>query len=178
MKPPIAIATLVAALILLTAPASARVTAHSPTGFQTAHEVVVPLDPKAAYDAFVQIGHWWSSSHSFTGEAKNISIDAQAGGCWCEKQDGVISVRHMTVVHAAPASMLVFSGGLGPLQFMGVSGAMTVSFEAKGTSTRVTLNYAVGGYDPGNFKQLPEAVDGVIGEQVARYRNYAWTGKP
>jgi hypothetical protein len=158
--------------------ADAKVISQGASGFQTAHEVEVPLEPKAAYDAFVQIGSWWSSSHSFTGDAKNISIEPEAGGCWCEKKDGVSSVRHMTVVHAASGSMLVFSGGLGPLQFMGVAGSMTVSFEPKGKATRVTVNYAVGGYDPGNFKEISKAVDGVIGEQIARYGKFASAGKP
>lgn len=168
-----------AALVCLNATvADAKVISQGASGFQTAHEVEVPLEPKAAYDAFVQIGSWWSSSHSFTGDAKNISIEPEAGGCWCEQQDGVSSVRHMTVVHAASGRMLVFSGGLGPLQFMGVAGSMTVSFEAKGKATRVTVNYAVGGYDPGNFKDISKGVDGVIGEQIARYGKFAATGKP
>ena len=84
----------------------------------------------------------------------------------------------MTVTSAMPGVMLVFSGGLGPLQFMGVAGSMTIKFKAQDKGTHVTVAYAVGGYDPGNFKDISAGVDGVIGEQVKRYASFASTGKP
>jgi hypothetical protein len=74
--------------------------------------------------------------------------------------------------------MLVFSGGLGPLQFMGVAGAMTVNFkETKGTTT-VTLRYDVGGRDEKNFEEISKGVDAVLAEQFARYAKYVGSGTP
>ncbi len=158
--------------------ADAKVASQSATGFVVTHETDVTLDPKAAYEAFVNIGAWWSGAHSYSGDAKNISIDAKAGGCWCETLPNGGSVRHMTVINAMPGAMLVFSGGLGPLQFMGVTGSMTIKFKAQGKSTHVTVVYAVGGYDTDNFKDISTGVDGVIGDQIKRYASFASTGKP
>jgi hypothetical protein len=172
--------TVLALAAFLTIPpiAEAKVLAKSATGFVVEHKVELKTDAKSAYDAFLKIGSWWSSSHSFSGDAKNLSIEIKPGGCWCEALPDGGFVKHMEVVHAAPGSMLVFSGGLGPLQFMGVAGSMTVSFKAgKGAST-VTLRYDVGGRDDKNFEGISNGVDGVIAEQFARYATFADTGKP
>jgi uncharacterized protein YndB with AHSA1/START domain len=154
-----------------------KVLSQSATGFMITQEADVAVDPKAAYDAFVQIGRWWNDSHSFSGAARNISIEPKAGGCWCEALPNGGSVRHMTVIHANPGALLVFNGGLGPLQFMGVAGSMKVSFKARDNGTHVAIVYAVGGYDPDNFKEISKGVDAVLGEQMKRYGDFASTGK-
>jgi hypothetical protein len=158
--------------------ADAKVVSQNNTGFDVVHQADVTVDPKAAYDAFVKVGSWWNGAHSYSGDAKNISIDAKAGGCWCETLPNGGSVRHMTVVNANPGVMLVFSGGLGPLQFMGVAGSMTIKFKAQGKGTHFTVAYAVGGYDADNFKDISAGVDSVLGEQIKRYAVFASTGKP
>ncbi|MEO5721938.1 MAG: ATPase [Chthoniobacterales bacterium] len=164
---------------LLVVPAArAKVVSQSATGFVIAHETDVAVNPKAAYEAFVQISAWWSDAHSFSGAAKNISIEPKAGGCWCETLAEGGSVRHMTVVHANPGVVLVFSGGLGPLHFMGVAGSMKVSFKVQNNGTQVSIAYAVGGHDPDNFQAIAKAVDGVLGEQMKRYGDFASSGQP
>ncbi len=156
----------------------AKVLNTGPTGFVVEHKVELQTGAKSAYDAFANVGAWWSSAHSFSGDAKNIAIDAKPGGCWCETLPGGGFVKHMDIVHAAPGSMLVFSGGLGPLQFMGVAGSMTVSFQTAKNATTVTLHYDVGGRDDKDFAEISKAVDGVLAEQVARYAKFVKTGKP
>jgi arylamine N-acetyltransferase len=172
--------TAIALAAFLTIPsiAEAKVLAKSATGFAVEHTVELKTDAKSAYDAFIRIGSWWSSSHSFSGDAKNITIETKPGGCWCETLPDGGFVKHMDVVHAAPGKMLVFSGGLGPLQFMGIAGSMTVSFTAAKDTTTVTLRYDVGGRDDKNFEDISRGVDGVIAEQFARYAKFATTGKP
>jgi hypothetical protein len=56
---------------------------------------------------------------------------------------------------------------------MGVDGNMTWEFEDAGEGTRVTLNYAVGGYLKGGLDAVASAVDGVLGEQMTNLRDYA-----
>ncbi|MDZ4867052.1 MAG: ATPase [Alphaproteobacteria bacterium] len=172
--------TAIALAVFLAIPsiAAAKVAAQSATGFVVEHKVDVKGDAKAAYDAFIKVGSWWSSSHSFSGDAKNLTIETKPGGCWCEALPDGGFVKHMEVIHAAPGSMLVFSGGLGPLQFMGVAGSMTVSFKPGKGVTTVTLRYDVGGRDDKNFEGISKGVDGVIAEQFARYANFASNGKP
>ncbi|MEQ9563309.1 MAG: hypothetical protein RLN69_12380, partial [Woeseiaceae bacterium] len=69
--------------------------------------------------------------------------------------------------------MIRFNGGLGPLGLMGVDGNMTWEFEDAGEGTRVTLNYAVGGYRKGGLDAVAAAVDGVLAEQMTNLRDFA-----
>jgi hypothetical protein len=74
--------------------------------------------------------------------------------------------------------MLVFSGGLGPLQFMGVAGSLTVNFKTADGVTKVTMRYDVGGRDDKNFEGVSKGVDAVMAQQFDRYANFVKTGKP
>lgn len=172
------IALALAAFLLAPSIAQANVLAKSATGFVVEHKLELKTDAKTAYDTFVKVGSWWSSSHSFSGDAKNLTIETKPGGCWCEALPNGGFVKHMDVIHAAPGTMLVFSGGLGPLQFMGVAGSMTVSFQNANGVTTVTLRYDIGGRDDKNFEEISKGVDGVLAEQFARYGNVVKTGKP
>ncbi len=172
------IATFFTTVALVTS-AHATVTSQSPTGFTVAYEADVTVAPKAAYDDFVEVGSWWNAaSHSYSGDGKNITVDVKPGGCWCETLKNGGFVRHMTVEQADPGARLVFSGGLGPLAFMGVSGHMIVSIQAKGAGSHVKLTYIVGGHDPKDFKDIANGVDGVLGEAFKRYTNFTSTRKP
>lgn len=172
------LAIAVFALALATGGGQAKVAAVGSSGFVVEQTAEVKGDAKSAYDAFVRVGSWWGSNHSFSGDSKNLSIDTKPGGCWCEKLPNGGFVKHMEVVHANPGKMLVFSGGLGPLQFMGVAGSMTVSFANANGVTTVKLRYDVGGRDDKNFEDISKAVDGVLAEQFARYAKVAVGGKP
>jgi hypothetical protein len=153
--------------------ASAKVESAAPNGFAVKHEAVVKLTPQQAYDAFLNIGSWWDKSHTFSGDPKNIAIEAKPGGCWCEAMPNGGFVKHMDVGQVAPGKRLVFHGGLGPLHFMGATGAMTVTFAPTHGGSKVTLLYQVTGYDPDGFQKLGPAVDGVLGEQLAHFAKRA-----
>lgn len=163
-----AVAAAILTTVAFAAPAAAKVASSGQSGFAVTHEADVAAPPQAAFDAFLAISKWWSSSHTWSGDAKNLSLDLKSG-CWCETLPDGGYARHMTVVMAEPGKSLTLQGGLGPLMRMGVAGAMTVHFETKGAGTHVTLTYAVGGYDPGNFSALSKGVDGVLDEQFKSY---------
>jgi hypothetical protein len=151
------------------APASAEVVSAGANGFQVRQQVVVPASPAAAYAQFVKIGAWWSKDHTYSGDARNLKITPRADGCWCERMQDSGSVKHMEVVFAQPGDKLVFAGGLGPLQSMGASGAMTVTFEKDDAGAKVTLTYIVSGYAGLGFDKIAAPVDGVLNEQIKRY---------
>lgn len=156
--------------------ASAEVVAPSDVGFEIRHVVQVKAPPAKVRAAALDIGRWWSSEHTFSGKAANLSIDAT--GCFCERlPDGV--VRHMMVVYSAPDALRMF-GGLGPLQTEGASGHLSLEF-GKGADpgqTKLTLSYVVGGYARGGLaKTWSGPMDMVLGEQVARLQKLAETGK-
>lgn len=169
---------LVTATALLTSAAQANVTAQSASGFATATEGDLKVGPQQAFDAFVGIGKWWDMEHSYSHDGANMHMDLKPGGTWYETLPGGGTVTHMHVAQAAPGMRLVLAGGLGPLAFMGVNGALTVTFEKTAQGTHVKLAYAVGGFDPGEFKTMSKAVDGVLTAQLARYVSYINTGKP
>ena len=147
-------------------PALAKIDDSSATGFALSFDAVLAEPPAAAFARFAEVAGWWSDDHTFSGKAANMSIAMTPGGCWCESLPDGGFVSHMTVAYAVPGDRLVLRGELGPLLFMGVSGAMTVSFKAEGQGSRLSLKYVVGGHDPKDFADLAKAVDFVLGEQV------------
>lgn len=156
-----------AALALLAAAtARAEVTDAQPAGFQVRHQVVIAAPAAAVWGVLVQPSKWWSSAHTWSGSAANLSLGAASGGCFCERLPNGGSVLHMTTVHAAPGQKLVLSGGLGPLQSSGATGAMTILLAEKDGATTVTVTYDVGGYFKGGLDKLAAPVDWVLGQQV------------
>lgn len=157
----------VAALALLAAGgARAEVTDAQPFGFQVRHQASIAAPAAAVWAVLVQPSKWWSSAHTWSGSAANLSLGAASGGCFCERLPNGGSVLHMTTVHAAPGQKLVLSGGLGPLQSSGANGAMTIILAEKDGATTVTVTYDVGGYFKGGLDKLAAPVDMVLGQQV------------
>lgn len=164
-----------AALLLAAGSAHAEVADQGPAGFQVRHVVLIAAPPAKVRAAALDIGKWWSGSHTYSGDAKNLAIDAS--GCFCEKlPDGF--VRHMTLVYSAPDALRL-AGALGPLATTGASGHLGLSFGKAADSTQLVLTYDVGGYAKGGLAQTWAApVDGVLGQQVGRLKRYVETGKP
>lgn len=152
--------------LLVAGAARAEVTDAQPNGFQVRHQVVIAAPAATVWGVLVQPSKWWSSAHTWSGSAANLSLGAASGGCFCERLPSGGSVLHMTTVHAAPGQKLVLSGGLGPLQSSGASGAMTVLLAEKDGATTVTVTYDVGGYFKGGLDKVAAPVDRVLGQQV------------
>ncbi len=159
----------VAAVLCAAFPAHAEVVSSAPNGFVSRHVVIVPISPAAAFERFVRIQSWWDGAHSYSGDARNLSIKARPGGAWIERLPNGGFVEHMRVINAQRGKTLRFDGGLGPLQDMPVRGVMDVTFAAEGVGARVTMTYAVGGYFANGTTQLAPGVDMVLGQAMARY---------
>jgi uncharacterized protein YndB with AHSA1/START domain len=159
-----------AACLCMPQPSRAEVVASGANGFLLRHELKISRGAAAAYARLVRVQDWWSSDHTYSGSAARLSLQAHSGGCWCEKLPDGGFAQHMQVVYAAPGKALRLVGGLGPLQAMGVSGALTFTLKAESADvTRVTVSYAVSGFAPEGFADLARAVDAVLAEQLARY---------
>ena len=164
------------AVIAASFEASAAVEDEAPNGFTISETATVAAAPDRVYEALVAPAHWWSSEHTYSQNAANLTLDARAGGCWCETLPGGGAVQHMVVVNVMPGKLLRLRGALGPLQGMAVDGAMTFALHATGNVTQLTLTYAVGGYAKQGFGELAKAVDSVLGEQTARLARFIETG--
>lgn len=160
----------IALAIGLHAPAAeAAVASSGAGGFAVHHEYTFPGNAATAWARLIVPARWWSGEHSYSQDAANFTLAAVPGGCWCETLPDGGFVRHMDVVLAMPGRLLRLAGGLGPLQAMGVSGALTLQLRAEGEGTRVIADYVVSGYAPSGFEGIAKAVDGVLGEQLARF---------
>ncbi len=150
--------------------AQSEVATVSTTGFVSEHEIQLNGSPYDAFKALTaQIHRWWNPAHTYSGNAANLSLDATAGGCFCESLDGGGSVMHMQVVYADPGRMLRLHGGLGPLQGLGVSGSMDFALEPVADGTLLKYRYTVSGDTPDG---LAAAVDGVQLGQLLRLQAY------
>ena len=165
---------LVFALALLVAgvPAAADVVDRSPNGFTLRGTAQVAVAPDAVFRALVDVGAWWDRDHTYSGDAKNLSIVPQPGGCFCEALPAGGGVEHGRVVNAVPGSLLRLQGALGPLQELGVSGSLSwqIAKAAAGGST-ITMTYAVGGYASG-LEKLASLVDQVMMRQLSLLEAY------
>jgi uncharacterized protein YndB with AHSA1/START domain len=151
----------------------------SPTGFLVRHTTTIGAPPERVYDALVQqIGSWWSSDHTFSGDARNLSLDARPGGCFCEKLKDGGGLEHMRVIYVAPGEMLRLSGALGPLQAFGLAGSLTWALKAVPDGTTVELSYSVGGFFAGGFEKIAPAVSAVLEDQLQRFKRFVETGNP
>lgn len=161
----------------LASPGAAEVVDAQDSGFAIRLAVDIAAPPQVVFRAVTgQVGSWWSSSHTYSGDAANLSIDARPGGCFCETMANG-GVRHMTVTHVMAPDTLVLNGGLGPLGTMASAGAMAWSFKAQGGATHLEVTYNVGGYAPGGLKPLAPLVNGVLAEQVTRLKAFVETGR-
>jgi uncharacterized protein YndB with AHSA1/START domain len=158
--------------------AVADVVDSAPNGFTTVNEVVVTSNRAEAWVAATDVGKWWSSDHTISGDAARLSIDARVQGCFCESLGENAGVVHLTVTTVMPTTSLRLTGGLGPLGLMGVDGNMTWDFEDAGEGTRIRFTYAVGGYMDGGLDQMSGAVDYVLAEALLRLKSYIETGSP
>ena len=167
------------ALLVLTGKSGHSEPQVTPTGFLVKFEVNVNAPAAKVYDALVsQVGSWWNPEHTYSGDAKNLSIDARPGGCFCEKLPNGGAIEHLRVIYVAPPAVLRLSGALGPLQASGVAGSMTVKLTGDGDNTRVQFTYSVGGFIDGGFEKVAPAVESVLREQFDRLKLFVETGKP
>lgn len=152
---------------LLPLAAVAEVTDSSASGFTLENSAVVAAGPDETWDALVNhVGRWWPADHTWWGEAGNLTIEARAGGCFCERAGGR-QARHLEVVFVDPGSTLRMTGGLGPLQGMGMHGALEFRLAATDDGgTRITLWYRAGGYSPDDLSGFAPVVDRVQAQQL------------
>lgn len=150
-------------------------------GFESVHDIALAQSPQQVWDALRAPARWWDKDHSYTGDSANLYLDAQAGGCFCEKLPERGSIEHLRVIYAQPGKQLRMSDGLGPLQSEPVAGVMTWTLKAgQGGGTRLGMTYIVSGRIrmEGGFTALAPLVDGVLAQQIAGLKAVLETPAP
>jgi uncharacterized protein YndB with AHSA1/START domain len=167
------------ALLMLSAASVESAPQVTSTGFLVKLDANINAPAAKVYDALVgQVGSWWDPEHTYSGDAKNLSIDARPGGCFCEKLPNGGGIEHARVIYVAPPEVLRLSGALGPLQASGVAGTVTWKLTSGSNNTRVQLSYSVGGFIDGGFEKVAPAVETVLNNQLNRFKLFVETGKP
>jgi len=136
------------AALLCAANLHGEVVDSSPGGFTVRVTTQIAAAPAAVYRQILHPAEWWNPQHTWSGDAHNLSIEAKAGGCFCETLPKGGGVRHMQVVHLAPGKILIMSGALGPLQTLAAAGTMIFQVVEEAGGTKLTVTYAVAGYLP------------------------------
>ena len=165
----------------LATPPSARadVLHAEASGFVVRHERTVLAPPEMAWRMLVgHVAEWWHPDHTYGGDAASLYIEARPLGCFCERMGTNDVVVHMTVTMLRENRLLRLTGGLGPLGMMGVDGNLLISLFPSDDSTRIVLEYRVGGYEPDGLARIAPAVDGVLGEQIDRFVRFVESGSP
>ena len=98
-------ASIVLLTLLITQTTNAEVITADDSFFHIKITADVKTSPDRTYEQFLKVGEWWSSDHSWFGDAKNMTIEAKAGGCFCEKSD-MGEVMHMLVTGVFPNSKI------------------------------------------------------------------------
>ena len=164
-------------LVMLVTAGRATAADVTPSGFLVRYELVIGAPTAKVYDSLIGVGSWWNEKHTYSGDSGNLSIDARAGGCFCERLPNG-AVEHMRVVYLKASEALRMSGALGPLQASGVAGAMTWRLSPTVSGTKLELTYSVGGFMAGGFEAMAPAVEAVLKEQVDRLKRFVETGAP
>lgn len=168
----------IACLVVVAASGSSPASAEkSAAAFVARTQVEVPAPPNEAWETLIAPERWWDKAHTWSGDAANLSLNAQAGGCFCERLPVAIgtsrqgragSVEHLHVVHVRPGKLLRMSGALGPLQGEAVAATLTITLESTNVGTRITWEYVVGGYMRFRPTEIGPGVAGVLAGQLGR----------
>lgn len=155
--------------LALAGPLVADVIHGGEDGFTVRHSVDTQAEAALVYRTMTaHIDQWWNPDHSWSGEAANLHLKAERGGCFCERLPDGGFVEHLRIIYLAPGAEIRFDGALGPLQAMAAQGRMIWKIDELETGSRVSFTYHVFGHPEGGLSGIAPAVDGVIGEQLQR----------
>lgn len=171
-------------LALAVPAARAEVVASSESGFvvRLASEVTAPS--AEAWKSVLTPALWWQSQHTFSGDAANLVLDSQVGGCFCEvlprPEDAPATqkpggVQHMRVIYIEPPRALRLAGALGPLQSEALAATLTITVKptdtAAGKGSRILFEYVVGGFMRYKVGDIAAAVDRMLAAQLVSLSN-------
>ena len=161
-----------AACTLMTA--HAEVTAASADGFQINLEKTSKLSMDDVFRKIGNLPEWWSASHTYSGNAENLSLSKlEVGGVWVESSKG-ISVEHgrvIAVLEQETSRLVRFDAALGPLQELGVKGVLSVRITPETDidtedQSKVSFGYYVTGADFQSLDKWASTVEGVLATQL------------
>lgn len=123
--------------------------------------------------AFLAVGdvqHWWNGEHTYSGDAANLSLPLEAGGCFCERLDDGSRFEHGRVIAVDARHGVQLEAPLGPLKGRATRASLAFGWnDTIGSDQILTLTYVVEGDGLG---AMAEPVDQVLTDQFAHW--VAW----
>ena len=86
--------------------ARSDVTDMRENSFSIESKVTTRAAAAVVYRELGRLSRWWDSEHTYSGSAKNLSLQMQAGGCFCETTSNGGSIQHGRVIYAQPNESL------------------------------------------------------------------------
>ncbi len=159
-------------LLMFCATVHADVLSKGGNGFEVQHSFAVHVETTTAWKQLLNVQRWWHPDHTWSGNARNLTLKAEIGACFCETLPNRGQVQHQHVIYAEKNRLLRLRGALGPLQEMAVDGVMTWELLQGKDGTQVTMTYRVFGYHKDGLHTLADPVDQVLKLQIQRFHDH------
>ena len=150
----------------------AKLAEKSPAGFQIQITRKLDCDSKEAYKRFVDdFSKWYDASHSYSQEAKNLSIDLQRhcmlgsfARWWLRASYG----RRISPARKDSSD----DRRVGPAAGYGRFGGVTYSFINDGSGSKLNVVYNVAGAEFLKLDRIADPVKEVLSMQMDRFQKY------
>ncbi|MGA0544702.1 hypothetical protein ACO2Q1_05475 [Brevundimonas sp. VNH65] len=155
--------------------ASAEVVERGADHFVLRRAVALAGSGELAWRAVGDVGRWWDSAHTYSGDAANMSIQLEPGGCFCEANVNGGVFEHGRVVEADPKTGVRLNAPLGPLKGRATQADLSIGWSGGDRGQDLVMSYVVRGPGMGAFA---DGVDGVMTIQFDRLVRFIQHGEP
>ncbi len=168
-----------AASVILAAPASAEIMSRTPDSFTLRYAGSVGVGRGDVFGVITSISQWWDGTHTYSGDAANLTLGLEVGGCFCEALPDGTTFEHGRVT-VFDDDHLTLNAPLGPLKGRATRADLTFSWPENEAlladdETGVVIIFVVEGPGVGAFA---DAVDTVMLSQHERLLHQAELAQP
>ena len=163
----------VLAAMTATSDARAEVVSRSENGFTLRFAVAMATTPEDFIASVGAVPDWWDGAHTYTGDASNLSLAFEPGGCWCEALADGTTFEHAHVVSIEP-ERVVMNAPLGPLKGKATQADMTFTVAPGSAGWLVSIDFVVEG--PG-LGAMADPVNGVMDGAFDRFVHHIESGE-
>lgn len=163
------IAATAVAIAMAAAPVSAEVVEKSADHFVLRYDLALEAGPEDFIDALEHVGQWWNGAHTYSGDARNLSLALDPGTCFCEAMPDGSTFEHGWVSEYDPGTGVLLEAPLGPLKGRATVADWSIGWTGANRGHELVMTYVVRGPGLGAFA---DAVDGVMGEQFRRMARF------
>lgn len=161
---------------IIALPAAAQVVERGDDYFVLRYEMDLESPPEDMWVSLEDIGQWWDSAHTYSGDASNMTLALTPGGCFCEKLADGTEFEHGRVVEADPETGVLLDAPLGPLKGKATLAQWSIGWTGApgGGGWRLVMTFVVRGPGLGTFA---DGVDGVMRTQYGRFTHFLHYGE-